>query len=224
MNNEFNDIINSLKTLEVVLPDPSFRKRMKQTVSPNRTPIHSLLPLSAMRCSLMLLAVIFIGSGCIFIAAASSKPGEFLYPVKQVFTNTTFHFTSKPAQKAVGSKSVPTLIPTRTPIPTTAPLSPTEDTQNQSLLNNAAETAVTATQIPIPSVINAPTSAVTTQTHDSSSVNANAQINNTPVNVNLSVGASPPSGNGDSSTGSKDSSGAEDTTSLLPAVKINLGL
>lgn len=217
MNNKYNGIIDSLQMLRTVTVDEAFRKHIEQTVLPNRISSHSLLPLSAIRIALVLLIVLFIGSGSMVIASADSRPGGLLYPIKEAVTAVTNYFISKPKPK-IENKLV--ISPTSTPTPTVTPADNAENIPPQTSSTNQKENTVEITPTPLPAGIT-PTPTVTPQTHNALSVSANVQVSKTPVTVNLTVGSTPPSGSGNNTSSKDNNPDAEGKTSLLPKVNVN---
>jgi hypothetical protein len=217
MTNEFNNILTSLELLRTVTPDTAFSEHMRKVALPNRVITSSFSLFSPLRLAIILLAILFIGTGSVVFASTNSKPGQFLYPVKQVVTNATLHFSSKPIQQKIETK--PILSPT--PRTTAVPTSNTYGIQSKSSSVDQTNNSVSVTPT-LPPTTATPTPTTAMQTHASTSVNVSAQVTGTPINVNLSVGSKSPSGNGDDNAGSKDNNpDAEDTTSLLPHLSVN---
>jgi hypothetical protein len=209
MNNEYSDIIDSLQTLQAVTVDAVFRKHMKQTIFPNRILSKTLLPFTVIRMAFIFLAILFIGSGTIIIASATSNSRGLLYPVKEAVTAITDHFNSNPIQKKLNNKLVisPTakLAATTTPSPENAQVKAdsTHQMENIAIVTPTIQPVVTTNSTPM-----------TQPTHTTAPVSAHIQISGTPVNVNLSNGSNPPSGNG-------DNTGTDPKPSLLPKVNVN---
>ena len=132
--NQFQSIINNLKSLKSVKADESLRKRISLLASQlpeNRkyfyNPFFALKPLL-----IALLLLILTGTG-IAVASQNAKQGDLLYPVKTI-VNSLF---SKPAQEP---ENLPA--PTITPSPTNAikgtipvkGLSPKIETQSKKII------------------------------------------------------------------------------------------
>lgn len=129
MNNqekEFKDIIKSLELFRNVKPDEDFRARMKRRFAPAKP---FAMPFFALRVALIVFLVLISGTSMVAVAS-SSKPGEALYPVKQLVDSvkTTFRpevaiskaptppLQEKPKEKAPVKESQPKAL---TPTPTT---------------------------------------------------------------------------------------------------------
>jgi hypothetical protein len=160
MNNQYHDIIHSLQQLKTVVPDDAFRRRMIGTIEAFAEPAtQPALFLPLLRFALILLTLLAVGGTGVVVASINTKPGDFLYPVKQtveqvknnVFAQPTPTPTPAPAktsmQPVTPTPEVQQLVPTtapRIPNPTATPTPPLQITNSPTPEPTQVPQSVTA--------------------------------------------------------------------------------
>ncbi|KKS95140.1 MAG: hypothetical protein UV73_C0022G0004 [Candidatus Gottesmanbacteria bacterium GW2011_GWA2_43_14] len=100
---KYREIISELSSLRAVAPRPAFRARFENLLIP-------ALPSKkaggfffsfAVRLAILLIAFIVFGTTGIVLAAGQSKPGSFLYPVRQLVQNAKLAVATNPSTRAL---------------------------------------------------------------------------------------------------------------------------
>lgn len=152
---EFKEIINALALLKTTKPDDAFRARMEHKAQ-RTSPVSGrfAMPLFAAKIALVVLLVLLSGNSMVSVAS-ESKPGEALYPVKQLVDSVKTTFTSEQTITQAPSPQPQKHMQQKTPATGTNSQSPTPiDTGKQQPLPAATITIMpnqpTATPTPKP--------------------------------------------------------------------------
>ncbi len=223
---DYNDIIDSLTKLKEVKPDIAFEKRMQYTVANTmQSSARTVYPFTfVIRFAIIILLLLVAGGSGVVVASANSKPGDFLYPVKQIVDGIKLKFTTKEETEVNVQKNSTNTIQSTTPTVTQAQeqitntvlsITPTPTTiplTFQDATNTDIQVQVTTTPLPTQTI-----SSQEPQVNGSIDVKV-GQIGG--LNVSLDLGKSnisptpfiPPLVNTDSSS----------DPSLLPNIQLNI--
>jgi hypothetical protein len=215
------DIVSMLKSLRRESPDADFRIRMEQKVS-RLSPVGTFtMPLFALRVAVVVFLVLF-GTANMVHAASLSKPGEVLYPVKQLVDTVRTSFT---ADKSISTTPTTDLHPVRyaSPSPTPAPEqipTPTIENEQQTLPASDYQAPESeATQTPTPTLTPTPKEHGAIPPGQAVSATVHSEKSSQPTPTPQSN----PPGGGHTNEGSKDNgSNAGAGGSLLPKINIRL--